>query len=67
MSTHNKLFEKLLNYLIKRRIILKTYATVYNKQLTLTFGGLGFLKKMNKGHMYIYIYEDRKENIPVMG
>ena len=29
----------------------------------MTFWGLGFLKKMNKG----YIYEDRKENIPVMG
>ena len=38
MSTNNKLFEKLLNYLIKRIIILKTYAK-NNKQLTVHFGG----------------------------
>ena len=43
MSTHNKLFEKLLNYLIKRRIILKTIDS--------TFWGLGVPnKKMKKGY-----------------
>ena len=51
MSTHNKLFEKMLNYLIKRRIILKTYAK-NNKQLTVHFGGLGVPnKKMTKGYI----------------
>ena len=64
MSTNNKLFEKMLNYGFNVELFLKHMLfTIYNKQLTLTFGGLGFLKKTNKG----YIYEDRKENIPVMG
>ena len=60
MSTNNKLFEKMLNYLFNIELFLKN-ATIYYKQLTLWhFGGKGFLKKMKD----IY-YEDRKENIPV--
>ena len=40
MSTNNKLFEKMLNYVFNVEFIFKTYATIYNKQLTLQhFGG----------------------------
>ena len=71
MSTHNKLFERMLNYVFNVELFVKTYATIYNIQLTLTFWGLGFLKKINKVYIYIYIYiyiyENRKENIPLMG
>ena len=54
MSTNNKLFEKMLNYVINVELFLKHMLfTIYNKQLTLRhFRVLGVPnKKMKKGYV----------------
>ena len=64
MSTNNKLFEKMLNYVFNVELFLKHMLLFITNNWHRHLGGWGSLKRWTKD---IYIYEDRKENIPVMG